>query len=166
MLAEQVLWDLNAPVPPRVHARPRIGISFQERRRVSTRTHRLRVHAAMGQTKAGAKTNEWLSFMQGCRAAYREHKASLPPKPHPRTKATRKQHRVAAALPGPKHIRCPEHIPHTKRLLTLDAYAVVPPRCEHAEPARSSEQLVAASPYQNGGLEQLPSAPLWQDAAA
>ena len=119
----------------------------------------------MGQTKAGAKTNEWLSFMQGCRAAYHEHKASLPPKPHPRTKTTRKQHRVAA-LSGPKRTRCPEHVPPMKRLLTLDAYAVVPPRCEHAEPARSLEQLVAASPYQNGGPEQLPSAPLWQDAAA
>lgn len=37
----------------------------------------------MVQTRDGAKTNEWLAFMHNCRKAYREHKASLPPKPKP-----------------------------------------------------------------------------------
>ena len=55
----------------------------------------------MVQTKAGAKTNEWLLFMQGCRAAYREHKASLPPKPKPKVSPKKRRCKQLRKFPSP-----------------------------------------------------------------
>ena len=75
--------------------------------------------AAMVQTKAGAKTNEWLLFMQGCRATYHEHKASLPPKPKisPKNRQCKRPHRVSPCESA--HLRQVE----SRTRLTLDAYA-------------------------------------------